>query len=280
MNMPQRRLPDATEAQAGTFDVRLAEDPRDLLAAKRLRYRVFVEELGAHAPQADHGARLEQDEFDPHFDHLVLIDRRRDPALLDHVVGVYRLLPCERARALGRYYSDSEYDLSVLTGSGRRILELGRSCVDPAFRRGPAMFLLWNGLADYVLRNGIEVMFGVASFHGTDAAAHAEALSWLHYHHLAPPELRVRARAAQFQRMDLIAPEALDARRAMAAMPALIRAYLRLGGFVGEGAFVDRGFNTVDVCLIMDTKTMSARHLEFYTRKSARPGYADSGDAD
>lgn len=270
-----RPMHEEPAAQPGVFDVRLAQDPGDLLAAKRLRYRVFVQELGAHAPDADHAAGLEQDEFDPYFDHLVLIDRRRDPALLDHVVGVYRLLTCERARQLGRFYSDSEYDLSVLTASGRRLMELGRSCVDPAYRRGPAMFLLWNGLADYVLRNQIEVMFGVASFHGTDALHHAEALSLLHHHHLAPPELRVRARPEQFQTMDLIAPDALDARRAMAAMPALIRAYLRLGGFVGEGAFVDHGFNTVDICLIMDTKAMSVRHLEFYTRKSARPGDAD-----
>ena len=278
--MPERRLREETVEQAGTFEVRLAQDARDLAAAKRLRYRVFVEELGAHAPEADHAARLEQDAFDPHFDHLVLIDRRRDPASLDHVVGVYRLLTLARARELGRFYSDAEYDLSVLTASGRRIMELGRSCVDPAYRRGPAMFLLWNGLAEYVLRHQVEVMFGVASFHGTDALAHAEALSWLHHNHLAPPDLRVRARAEQFQRMDLIAPDALDARRAQAAMPALIRAYLRLGGFVGEGAFVDHGFNTVDICLIMDTRAMSARHLDFYTRKGARPGSAESGDAD
>jgi putative hemolysin len=272
MMTQERPTRDTTATESGALEVRLARDERDLKAAKRLRYRVFVQELGADAPEADHAAGLEQDAFDPYFDHLVLVDRRRDPDALDHVVGVYRLLPCERAKALGRFYSDAEYDLGVLVSSGRRLMELGRSCVEPAYRRGPAMLLLWNGLADYVLRHGIEVMFGVASFHGTDAMQHAEALSLLHHHHLAPPHLRVRARPEHFQRMDLIAPEALDRARASVAMPALIRGYLRLGGFVGEGAFIDHGFNTVDICLIMDTKAMSARHLEYYTKKSPRSG--------
>ena len=130
------------------------------------------------------------------------------------------------------------------------------------------MFHLWNGLADYVLDRGIEVMFGVASFHGTDVAALAGPLSMLHHHHLAPPEMRVTARAPHCQTMNLIAPEALDRKAAMAATPALIKAYLRLGGFVGEGAWIDHDFNTTDVCLVMDTGQMSARHLAFYHRKA------------
>lgn len=252
-----------TAARAG-YDVRLARDEADLRAAQRLRYRVFVEELGGDGALVDHAARLERDEFDAVVDHLLLIDRAADRAGGAHVVGVYRLLPGDRAAAFGRFYCDAEYDLAPLRAGGRRLLELGRSCVHPAHRGGTAMFLLWNALADYVLDHGIEVLFGVASFHGTDAAVLAEPLSWLHHHHLAPPALRAVARPEGYQRMDLIAPEALDRRSAMVAMPALIKAYLRLGGVVGEGAFLDRAFNTTDVFLAMDTAAMSGRHRQFY----------------
>lgn len=236
------------------------------MAAQRLRYEVFVAELGADGPLVDHEARLERDDLDPHFDHLILIDTRRDAAALDHVVGVYRLLTSDRAAAIGRFYSEDEYDLSALKASGRRLLELGRSCVHPDYRGGTALYHLWNGLADYVLDQGIEVLFGVASFHGTDARALAEPLSYLHHRHLAPSDLRVRVLPEHFQRMDLMPESEIDRKRAMLAMPALIKAYLRLGGFVGEGAFIDRAFNTTDVCLLMDTAKMNEKSRSRYGR--------------
>ena len=253
--------------ETSQFEVRLASGEADFLAAQRLRYEVFVAELGGDGPLVDHGRRLERDEFDPVYDHLVLVDSRRDAAALDHVVGVYRLLPGDRAAAVGRFYCDGEYDLAPLRRSGRRLLELGRSCVHADYRGGTAMYLLWNGLADYVLAREIEVLFGVASFHGTDAEALKLPLSWLHHHHLAPEALRVRARPDHFQRMDLVPEAGIDRRAAMVQMPALIKAYLRLGGFVGEGAWIDHAFNTTDVCLLMDTAAMSDRHKVFYTRK-------------
>ena len=255
-------------AEDPPYTLRLATTAEDLTAAQRLRYEVFIAELGGTGPLVDHAARLEKDAFDPFFDHLVLVDQRRDPGRLDHVIGAYRVLPGDRRAAAGGFYSEDEYDLTPLLSSGRRLLELGRSCVHADHRGGTAMFHLWNGLADYVLERGIEILFGVAIFHGTDVAALAEPLSWLHHHHLAPPEMRVRARPPHRQEMDLIPADQLDRKSAIAATPALIKAYLRLGGFVGDGAFVDRAFNTTDVCLVMDTGQMSARHREFYLRKA------------
>jgi putative hemolysin len=249
------------------FVLRLAREERDLLAAQRLRYEVFVAELGGDGPMVDHANRLERDEFDPHYDHLILVDTRRDAEKLEHVVGVYRLLPDDRAAALGRYYSESEYDLAPLKASGRRLVELGRSCVHRDYRGGSAMYHLWNGLAEYVLSRGIEVLFGVASFHGTDIEALRQPLAYLHHNHLAPPALRVRVRDEHFQTMDLLPPDRIDRREAMRLTPALIKAYIRLGGYVGEGAFIDSAFNTTDVCLLMDTVAMSDRHRGFYTRK-------------
>ncbi len=248
------------------FEIRLAQTAADLLAAQRLRYAVFVEELGGDGALVDHAARIERDDFDDHVDHLILVDNRRDAGAHDHVVGVYRLLTSDRAAALGRFYCDAEYDLTRLRASGRRLLELGRSCVHPDYRGGTGMFLLWNALADYVLDHGIEVLFGVASFHGTDVQALAQPLAWLHHHHLAPEALRVTARAP-CAAMDLVPRDRLDRRAALRDMPALIKAYLRLGGVVGQGAYIDAPFNTTDVCLLMDTAAMSARHRAFYTRR-------------
>ena len=252
------------------LSVRLARDARELQAAQRLRYEIFVEELGASVCPADHAARLERDAFDPYFDHLLLIDSRRDPAALQDVVGVYRLMPPEGFARAGQYYSDGEFDLSVLTGSGRRLLELGRSCVHRDMRGGAGMFLLWNALADYVLERGIEVMFGAASFHGTDALALAKPLSLLYHFHRAPEGLRVVARPEQRQDMNLMPMERVDKAAAMALVPPLIKAYLRLGGYVSDGAWIDREFNTTDVCLVMDTVRMSAKHRDFYARKQGR----------
>lgn len=247
--------------------LRLATGERDLLAAQRLRYHVFVEELGGDGDLVDHDRRLECDRLDPFFDHLVLVDRRRDAAALADVVGVYRLLPGDRADAAGGFYSEAEYDLTTLRNSGRSLLELGRSCVHADYRGGMAMMHLWNGLAEYVLSRKVEVLFGPASFHGTDAATLAHPLAFLHHNHLAPPELRVKARAAAFQPMDLLPADQVDRKAALQIIPPLIKAYLRLGGCVGDGAWIDHAFNTTDVCLVMDTARMSAKQRDFYTRK-------------
>jgi len=253
-------------APAPRFRVELARESADVEAAQRLRYEIFVEELGGDGPLVDHMARLERDRFDPFFDHLLL----RDEAQGGAVVGVYRLLRAEAAKRAGQFYSEDEYDLTLLKRCGRPLLELGRSCVARPYRGGPGLYHLWQGLARYVEDHGIEVLFGVASFHGTDAQALAQPLSLLHHRHLAPPELRVRARPAHFQPMDLIPEDQIDRRTAMRAVPALIKAYLRLGGCVGEGAFVDHAFNTIDVCLVMDTARLSATQRAIYTRESAR----------
>lgn len=247
--------------------VRLASTSADQAAALRLRYKVFVEEFGAEGPMVDHAMGIEQDEFDEFFDQLVLIDRDLEQAGVDHVVGVYRLLPCDRLESAGRFYSESEFDLTALKASGRRLLELGRSCIHPDHRGGTGMFHLWNALAEYVLDRRIEVLFGSASLRGTDLSQLEMQLSYLHHNHLAPPELRVRAIGPQSVAMNRLRPDQVDRRAALAALPPLIKAYIRLGGFVGEGAFVDTSFNTTDVCLVMDTAKMSAKHREFYVKR-------------
>ena len=129
------------------------------------------------------------------------------------------------------------------------------------------MLHLWQALSYYVIERGVEILFGMASFHGTKVDAIREPLSLLHHNYLAPSELRVVAKHPHNQSMDLIDLNEIDKKRAILAVPALIKAYLRLGGFVGEGAFVDRAFNTTDVCLIVDTKKLSARQKQIYGQR-------------
>ncbi len=253
------------------YRVKLAETEAERRGAERLRYRVFVEEMGAKASALEHATRRESDVFDPFFDHLILQDL--SPVISDpeeSVVGVYRLMRDDAAKAGRGFYSASEYDLHRILDSGRPCLELGRSCVAPEHRGGPALHLLWNGLADYVLARRIEILFGVASFSGTEPAPVAEALSWLHHNHLAPESLRIRALPDGFLGMDRIPIGDVQPTRALQAIPPLIKAYLRLGGHVGEGAYIDRRFNTIDVCVVMDTSRMTEKYRAFYVRHQRR----------
>ncbi len=238
------------------FETRLARDEADIRAAQRLRYDVFVNEMGADASEANHAERLERDRFDPYFDHLLLLHKTR-------VVGAYRLMRSDMAAKGIGFYSASEFDLSKL--KNHRALELGRSCVAKDFRGGVGMHMLWDGLGDYVTRHKLEILFGVASFPGVKLSPLKQALTFLHHKYLAPDDLRVRSKA--FTSLDQMAWETVNQRAALKQIPPLIRAYLRLGGFVGDGAYVDQSFNTVDVCLIMDTARMVQRYKDFYSKE-------------
>ncbi len=241
------------------FSVKIAHHEQELREAQRLRYQVFVEELGGGGVLVDHEAKLECDSFDPYFEHMVVRDEAEG-----RIVGVYRLMREEQALQAGRFYSESEYDLTRLRSSGRKLLELGRSCIHPDYRGGAAMHCLWSGLAEYVAKHDIEILFGVASFHGTDVGKLSNTLSILHHRHLAPETLRVRSKI--LQNMNLIPYDQLNRKQAMLETPALIKAYLRLGGCVGEGAYIDHDFNTTDVFLILDTAQMTDRQSRRYTQ--------------
>jgi putative hemolysin len=245
--------------------LKIATTQEELCAAQRLRYRVFVQEMGAKATDQNHSLELERDEFDEDFDHLILVDNAR-PDITENVVGVYRLLRGDVACQNRGFYSASEYDLSKLIVSDRNVLELGRSCIHPEYRGGVALHMMWNGLAEYVSKKNIEIMFGVASFHGTDPKLISQALSFLHYNHLAPEDLCVTAWPKNNIDMGILSRSEVEKLSALKQLPPLIKAYLRLGGFVGHGACLDEEFNTIDVCLLMDTQRMSAKHKAMYEK--------------
>jgi len=248
------------------FRTKLAQSDDELFAAQRLRYRVFVQELGGSGDHVDHERMLECDQFDPHYDHLLLIDDHAPQDVPLGVVGVYRLLRGENRTQVGQFYSEHEYDLTRLLQSERRLLELGRSCLDPRYRNGIGMFVLWQALAEYVTAHDIQILFGVASFAGTDIAQLAPALTALHHKHLAPPHLRVTAKPPNNQPMDLLDVHTMDRLSAMRQVPALIKAYLRLGGVIGQGAYVDHRFNTTDICMILDIQNMNEKQSTLFRK--------------
>lgn len=268
------RTPQSLFAAAGRLEVRLTQDPEDIAAAQALRYRVFYEEMGALASATMAALRRDFDEFDSLCDHLLVIDHSR--AADEAVVGTYRLLRQEVAEQNGGFYSAGEYDLGPLLrlAAPGELLELGRSCVHPDYRTNATIQLLWRGLAGYAAAHAIEYLFGCASLPGSDARAHEVALSLLYHDFLAPPVLRVKALPERFVEMNMIAREGLPMREARRALSPLIRGYLRLGAFVGNGAVIDRQFGTTDVFVLLPIDRVAGRYQRRFQRNgddAARP---------
>ncbi|MDI1283147.1 MAG: GNAT family N-acetyltransferase [Reyranella sp.] len=250
---------------AGDFEVRLATSAAEIHAAQALRYRVFYEEMMARPTAEIAATRRDFDAFDKVCDHLLVLDRRRGEGP-EGIVGTYRLIRRPAAAKMGRFYSSAEYDIQPMIDYPGEVLELGRSCIEKDARNTATMQMLWRGIALYAFHYNIQVMFGCASLPGTDPSQHALPLSYLYHHHLAPPEIRVRALASRFVKMDMLAPGSYDARKAMARVPPLIKGYLRLGGFVGDGAVIDHEFNTTDVFITVKTELVTEKYIRHYER--------------
>lgn len=243
------------------LSLRLVQDDHDLAAVQKLRWRVFYAEMGADTRLAppDH---LDSDVYDPLCDHLLVIDE--DAARDERVVGTYRLLRESVANHSFGFYSAGEFDLSVLTGGPARpegeLLELGRSCVLPPYRTSATISLLWRGIADYIAKHDIGLMFGCASFPGIDPDAHGAALSYLYHHHLAPPEQRPVVLDGKGVALERLPRGGYDERRGLFQLPPLIKGYLRAGAKFGDGAYIDQPFNTIDVCVIMPVELIAGRY--------------------
>jgi putative hemolysin len=252
-------------ATAGALEVRLAETDSEVEAAQRLRYRVFYEEMTAVPNPAMRESRRDFDKFDNFCDHMLVVDRETfDDDGQPAVVGTYRLMREVDAKKAGGFYTAGEYNISsMLAGieEGSRLLELGRSCVLKQYRAKPStMQLLWRGIAVYLHRFSIDLMFGCASLPGTDPKALALPLSYLHHFHGMKGEDRVRARPELYVNMDIMAKEAIDVREALRALPPLIKGYTRAGASVGDGAVIDLQFGTTDVFIYFPVSKINARH--------------------
>ena len=254
------------ELRGGNLGVRIADTAAEIDAVQALRYRVFYQEMGAKADLATAASLRDCDAFDAVADHLLVVDHAIGDGP-EGVVGTYRLIQREAAARLGRFYSADEYDITPIMNFPGRILELGRSCVDGAYRSRAAMQLLWRGIAAYVFHYQIDLMFGCASLHGTDPDALAPDLTYLYHNHLAPPAVRPRALPHRYVEMRRMPPGQVDPKRVQAQLPPLIKGYLRLGGFVGDGAVIDRQFNTTDVAVVVKTDLVTDKYYRHYERQ-------------
>ncbi len=259
--------PGFTELRASNLGVRLAITDDELDAVQALRYRVFYEEMGARPDAATTASRRDRDEFDGIADHLLVVDHDLGEGP-GSVVGTYRLIREEAAARHGGFYSESEYDISALRSFPGRKLELGRSCTAAAYRNRAVMQLLWRGIAAYVFHYGIDLMFGCASLNGTSPDALAGELSYLASHHMAPVPIRPRALPSRYVEMCRPVPETVNPKHALLRLPPLIKGYLRLGGFVGEGAVIDEQFNTTDISIVVQTDLVTEKYYRHYEREA------------
>ena len=163
------------------------------------------------------------------------------------LVCCFRFLPLPDGRAIGRSYAAQYYELSALETYAGRMVEMGRFCVHPDCRDPDILRIAWGAMTAYVDAEGIEMLFGCASFAGTDARVYADAFAMLKARHLAPPRWLPRAKAPQVFRFAQRLRRKPDTRKAMPLIPPLLRTYLAMGGWVSDHAVVDRRMNTVHV---------------------------------
>ena len=268
------RKPEKIYGKIGNLEVRLARKRREIRLAQRIRYEVFYEEMAAVPSLRAELRRRDEDPYDAVCDHLLVVDDTpvADPDVWgglrrQKVVGTYRVLRQEIAERTLGFYTQSEYDIAPLIAARSpryRFMELGRSCVIEPYRNKRTVELLWHGLWTYVREHGVDVMIGCASLPGTDPDQHAMALSFLHQNALAPVEWRCRAHDNLYVPMDRMPREQVDAKQALKALPPLIKGYLRLGAYVGDGAVIDRQFGTTDVLIILPVEKIDPRYFEHF----------------
>ncbi|MET9479142.1 GNAT family N-acyltransferase [Streptomyces sp. NPDC006638] len=236
---------------APRYVVTLARDEHDVRAAQRLRHLVFAGELGARLDGPEPG--LDGDAFDAYCDHLLVREENTG-----EVVGTYRLLPPDRARAAGRLYSDSEFDLGRLGPIRDDLVEVGRSCVHPRHRTGAVIGLIWAGLARYMTDSGHNWLAGCCSVPLADGGALA-ASTWstVRERHLSPEEYRVTPHR-------LWTPDSAAAATSRAELPPLLRGYLRLGAWVCGAPAHDPEFGVADLYVLLSMRRTNPRYLKHF----------------
>jgi putative hemolysin len=255
--------------RTGSLELRLATKKSEIRKAQKLRFKVFFEEGGAAADGAMALVRRDICRFDRVCDHLLVIDhaaRNRFGKIKPRVVGAYRLLRQEVAQANFGFYSAQEFEIGPLLAQHpkSRFLELGRSCVLADYRGKRTIEMLWRGIWAYVKHYRIDAMIGCASLEGTDPAKLAPQLSFLFHHAKAEPEWRVRPLPNKFTPMDRLAPGEVDLKRALAALPPLVKGYMRVGAKFGEGAVIDHQFGVTDVFVVMPIHEIEGRYIEYF----------------
>ena len=248
------------------FEVRLTRSKEERRQVRQLRYDVFVEEEGASATEEQRALREEYDSYDRFAEYMAVFHNGR-------VVGTYRIIDRRAAEKMDGFYTESEFNISKIKKYRGNIAEMSRACVEKSYRdNGLVMRLLWAGLGEMIVRRKIGIVFGVASFVGTNPARSAQAISYLYYNHLTPSRLRATVVPEKFAegvnpklgRMNILPRDFVDAADARAEMTPLIKGYLRLGATFGRGVFIDAPFNTYDVFVMLETRKMDAAYQKHF----------------
>jgi putative hemolysin len=242
-------------APSTRFAVEFASSRDEVCEAQRLRYIVFGQEMGARLQGAHRG--LDEDEFDPHCDHLLVRDRHSGC-----VVGTYRVLPPEAAGEAGGLYADREFDLTFLQPLRRRMVEVGRACVHPAHRSAAVMLLMWSALARYVIEGGYEYFVGCASIGLDDGGQLAASVyAKVREGRLSPDPLRVFPRN----------PFPLDHFEPgePAGIPPLLKGYLGMGAWVCGEPALDPAFTCADLPILLSLDRLDGRFARHFLRRAA-----------
>jgi putative hemolysin len=256
----------ASLAKIGPLELRLAVTRKEIRQAQKLRYRVFFEEGGATPDPTARLIRRDVCPFDRVCDHLIVLDHTPRAGAKPQIVGGYRLLLGDVAEANFGFYSASEFDIAPMLRRHpeKRFLELGRSCVAAGYRNKPTLELLWRGIWAYARHHGVEAMFGCASLEGAEPGAHALALSYLSAFAKAAEGWRVAAAPGRGVAMAMLEDCAIDPRKAIRALPPLVKGYWRLGASFGVEAVIDPKFGTTDVFVIMPVADIEQRYLAYF----------------
>ncbi len=222
----------------GRYQARFAETDADLRAAQGLRHAAFIAGTGAVARPGN----LDADEFDAICRH-VLVEDQRSGAL----VCCFRLLPLRDGADIATSYSARYYELSALSAFRGPMVEMGRFCMAPGVHDPDILRVAWGAMTRYVDEEGVEMLFGCSSFHGTDAQDYLDAFAMLKERHLAPKRWLPKVKAPDVFRFARRLRRRPDAKRASLTMPPLLRTYLLMGGWVSDHAVVDRDLNTLHV---------------------------------
>ena len=256
-------------ARAGMLELRLATTKKEIRRAQRLRYKVFFEEGTAIPDRTAKLLRRDICPFDKVCDHLLVINHaargKRLGRIKPRVIGVYRLLRGDVALRSFGFYSGQEFDIAPLLArhAGKRFLELGRACVLADYRGKGVIELLWQGIGAYVRHHAIDVLIGCASLEGCDPVRLAPQLAVLAQAAAgaASADWSARARADRRIAMPDTPLTPLQAARAWRALPPLVKAYLRCGACVGDGAVADPRFGTTDVLVVLPVAQIAPRYL-------------------
>lgn len=233
--MPKPRYSARTVTHAGDLD-----------AVQRLRHRAFIADTGADTGSSTGSnprkTGRDSDAFDDLCTHILIEDQNTaDP------VATFRLLPLGSGAEIGQSYSAQYYELKGLRDFERPMVELGRFCVAPGLTDPDILRTAWAALAAYVDREGVEMLFGCSSFHGTDARAYADTFAMLRDRHLGPKRWLPRIKAPKVFQFAGRFRRPPDPIKALKSMPPLLRSYLSMGGWVSDHAVVDPDLNTLHV---------------------------------